>query len=149
MSRVPEQMGIGFQLGTGNNCRGVLFPVKQSVGASVPVSAQFQMMDMPWERTVIGNTEKRAALTLVDLSSTVSAGTKVYIPIECRLSRGVNDDDDDNDEDEYDPNEFERMEVVTASCSKDRGPRRMKAWRWSNPSSVRGVSMRRGAIRAV
>ena len=69
----------------------------------------------------------------------------MYITIEYRLSRGVNDDDDDddNDEDEYHPNEFERMEVVTASCSKDRGPRRMKAWRWSNPSSVRGVSMRR------
>ena len=100
--RVPEQMGIGFQLGTGNNCRGVLFPVKQSVGASVPVSAQFQMMDMPWERTVIGNTEKRAVLTLVDLSSTVSAGTKVYITIEYRLSRGVNADDDDNDDDSDD-----------------------------------------------
>jgi len=143
-------MGIGFQLGTGNNCRGVLFPVKQSVGAPVPVSAQFQVMGMPWERTVIGNTEKWIVrCALVDLSSPVVAGTKVYITIAYRLSRGVNDDDDDNDEDEYDPNEFERMEVVTASCSKDRGPRRMKAWRWSNPSSVRGVSMRRGAIRAV
>ena len=100
-------------------------------------------MGMPWERTVIGNTEKWIVrCALVDLSSPVVAGTKVYITIAYRLSRGVNDDDD-NDEDEYDPNEFERMEVVTASCSKDRGPRRMKAWRWSNPSSVRGVSMRR------
>jgi len=96
-------MGIGFQLGTGNNCRGVLFPVKQSVGASVPVSAQFQMMDMPWERTVIGNTEKWIVrCTLVDLSSPVVAGTKVYITIAYRLSRGVNDDDDDNDDDSDD-----------------------------------------------
>jgi len=94
-------MGIGFQLGTGNNCRGVLFPVKQSVGASVPVSAQFQVMGMPWERTVIGNTEKWIVrCTLVDLSSPVVAGTKVYITIEYRLSRGVNDDDDDDDDDD-------------------------------------------------
>jgi len=98
-------MGIGFQLGTGNNCRGVLFPVKQSVGASVPVSAQFQVMGMPWERTVIGNTEKWIVrCTLVDLSSPdrVSAGTKVYITIEYRLSRGVNADDDDDDDDSDD-----------------------------------------------
>ena len=96
-------MGIGFQLGTGNNCRGVLFPVKQSVGASVPVSAQFQVMGMPWERTVIGNTEKWIVrCTLVDLSSPVVAGTKVYITIEYRLSRGVNDDDDDDDDDSDD-----------------------------------------------
>jgi len=96
-------MGIGFQLGTGNNCRGVLFPVKQSVGASVPVSAQFQVMGMPWERTVIGNTEKWIVrCALVDLSSPVVAGTKVYITIAYRLSRGVNDDDDDNDDDSDD-----------------------------------------------
>jgi len=96
-------MGIGFQLGTGNNCRGVLFPVKQSVGAPVPVSAQFQVMGMPWERTVIGNTEKWIVrCTLVDLSSPVVAGTKVYITIAYRLSRGENDDDDDNDDDSDD-----------------------------------------------
>jgi len=96
-------MGIVFQLGTGNNCRGVLFPVKQSVGASVPVSSQFQVMGMPWERTVIGNTEKWIVrCTLVDLSSPVVAGTKVYITIAYRLSRGVNDDDDDDDDDSDD-----------------------------------------------
>ena len=56
-------------------------------------------MGMPWERTVIGNTEKWIVrCTLVDLSSPVVAGTKVYITIAYRLSRGVNDDDDDDDD---------------------------------------------------
>ena len=76
-----------FQLGTGNNYRGLLFPVKQAVGAvgSEPQPAQYQVLDMPWERCVISNTET-VRCTLVDLSSTVTAGTKVYITLEYKLA---------------------------------------------------------------
>ena len=76
-----------FQLGTGNNYRGLLFPVKQAVGAvgSEPQPAQYQVLDMPWERCVISNNET-VRVTLTDLVSAVTANTKIYVVIEYKLA---------------------------------------------------------------